>query len=153
MKPREFISRVIDLFEFDIGPNWPSARPDDLTTAQFQIELASKTPGFDDVRKVVNSYLFVLEAGNELGVCVLRASMVQVKDDRNPLNQPLCDGLRATIGFIEGDCTPDFPKTGQFEECVLEAWQLPNETQDRTNELIEMLAYLILKTNHRLAIL
>lgn len=155
MRPREFIARVIDLFEFDLGPNWTKARPDDLLTAHLQIVAADKTPGFSDMRKIVNSYLFVLEAAAELGLCIIRASMIpspfQTENSR-PLNQPLIEGLRATICFIADDMpVANFPPDdGENANHMFETWHFPPKFDERLDELIEMVTYLILKTNYHL---
>lgn len=154
MKPREFIVRIVDLFDFNLGPNWKNARPRDLTSAHLQISLGLKTPGFDDIRQIINSYLFVLESATDLGVCTIRASMVPVTaslGEIQPLNQPLLEGLRATLCFVADDASNVLnAEVATKDEQLFEFWHLPKEHEEKTEDILGMITYLTLKTNYRI---
>lgn len=151
MRPHEFISRALDLIEFDVGPGWPKARPDDFSSAHLQVAAARKGPA-GDVRLHHHGYLYVFESGTALAHRVLRVWMVPtpIREEAEVSMERLLDmtHLCAAICFVEGG---DVVVQGQApEDHLMESWHMSSDVQQSPNLLTEMISYLVLKTQHRI---
>lgn len=138
MRPKEFVARVIDLFDFDLGPGtgWDDIRPSNFIAAGLCINM-----GLQSNLREVNSYMFQLECDECLGHTVIRATMM-AKGDR----------LRGSICFTVqdydtmGTLSDDVP----LHEHIHEAWDVSQGLRDRPDEIASMLTMLTLKTNYKI---
>ena len=141
MKPREFVARVIELFDINIDPLAVTS-PDSLGMAYLQILKASGDDG--DIRMKRDGFVFVLETGESCGHYIIRACMfpgnnLKVKTTGKPPS-----GILASICYT----IQNFETFGRQTDNIYENYQLPWKYEDQQTEMLDMLAYLTLKTHH-----
>ena len=133
MKPKEFVARVIDLFEFNMGDGWNDVQPKNFVGASLCISM-----GLVDKSRTINGYTFVLESQDCLGHTVIRATMLNGVDK-----------LRGSICFTyqEYDTYPTMDDV-PLHEHIHEAWDVCRPLRDKPEEIASMLTFLTLKTSY-----
>jgi hypothetical protein len=145
MKPREFVARVIELFDINVDPIAVNS-PDSLGMAYLQILQASGDDG--DIRTKRDGFVFVLETGESCGHYIIRACMfpgnnLKVKTTGKPQS-----GIFASVCYT----VQNFETFGKHESSIniYENYQLPWKYEDQQTEMLDMLAYLTLKTHYKI---
>lgn len=138
MRPKEFVARVIDLFEFDMagGGDWSSVRPVSFSGAALCIKMASTNSA-----REIGGYRFLLESEQLLGHTVIRATMVG--ENNCVLGGAIC------FTFQDYDTMPLDENTPEHEH-IFESWQVPSTLRDRVDDIVSMITYLTLKTNYKI---
>lgn len=141
MRPKEFVSRVIDLFYFDLGQNWSQTRPKSFSAAAMCIEIADNKEKASTV--VTNGYHFRIESRECLGHTIIRAIMEE-------------DGqvIHGSIGFTfhSGDLSVQglVPMTSGSAEIneFHEAWHVSPDLREYPDRIASMITFLTLRTNY-----
>ncbi len=148
MKPREFVGRVIDLFEFDLTPLNAHARPQSFFSVMTAMGMAVKRGKHDDHRRLLDGYLFILEAQDALGHSIIRATMVPADGIDEEVGLGFERGIRASVCFtMLGGAEAIDIMNPTTEDDLYEGYQLPNRYREHGEELIGMIGYLTLKTS------
>lgn len=137
MRPKEFVARVIDLFEFDLGEGggWQALRPSNFSAAALCINMNNEAN-----EREVSGYGFKLEAQECLGHTVVRATMTAVG---MTMHGSIC------FTYHEYDTMPpndDVP----LHEHIHESWDLSRDLRERPEDIASMLTFLTLKTDYRI---
>lgn len=139
MRPKEFVARVLDLFEFDMG-GFGDIRPKTFSAAALAIGMGdSGGPDAVHVREIAG-YKFHLETQGALGHTVIRATMIM---EDCILGGAIC------FTFQDYDTMPardDVP----IHEHIFESWQVPSHLKERTDDIMSMLTFLTLKTDYKI---
>jgi hypothetical protein len=135
MRPREFVSRIIDLFEFT-EPSGLTVKPETFTSASWMIRANRPT------RKRVDSYVFTLLAEEALDHTIIKASM---GDGVHILSGTICFTIQEYDISSSSQWIPS-------EDHFMESWQIPTFYSDDATmqEIVTMLTILKLKTNHHI---
>lgn len=128
MRPKEFISRSLDLMDFGA---WPE--PDSFNSAALAISMMGETNN----RFTVNGYTIFVQAQMCLGHVVL---LVELSDEKE-----LLVGASVCFTFQQYDFGSDPPP----EDYMYESWRLPERHMERIDRIMEVLTFLTLKTNPR----
>lgn len=136
MRPREFISRSIDLFDFELE-GYPT--PENLNSAGLIINL------MDGLSTTVNGHVFQLESRKCLGHIVLRATAM-IPETKLKFGASVCFTLRYS------DYSNALEHHDTDEQYIYETWQMPEhwtktEEDQSILQLMEVLTFLKLKTN------
>jgi hypothetical protein len=134
VKPQEFVSRVIDLFDFNMGSvGWDHVRPVSFASAALCIRLAD-----GDQVKVVNGYTFKLEGEEALGHVVIRATM---SNDACSIRGAVC------FTFLSDE---NISTLITDSEKIFGTWQVTSIVNNQPDEVVSMLSFLALKTNNHI---
>jgi hypothetical protein len=142
MRPREFVSRIIDLYEFQLGGSsgWANVRPKNYSAAALAIQMADTPNPLRHHHKTVNGYKFTLESEMALGHTVIRATMSQ--DDIS---------VSGSICFTFQDCDSLPPEDNvSLHDHIFESWQVPPHLKNTVDLVVEMLTFLTLKTSYNI---
>lgn len=140
MRPKEFVSRVIDLFYFNLGENWSQTRPKSFSAAAMCIEMADKKDKTSVM--VTNGYHFRVESQECLGHTIIRAIM-EAEDQV----------IHGSIGFTfhSGDLSVKglVPMSSAQDEGreFHEAWHVSPNLREHPDRIASMITFLTLRTN------
>lgn len=133
MTPLEFVARVADLFEFDLGGNFSRLRPTSLDGLAHSIK-GNRGRNFIDV----DGYEFRLQMAEALGHTIIQASMTGE------------DFIRGRICYTIQDYDIATEEDGASSKHMLESWRLPVHLKCQSDKIASMLAFLVLKTDYKI---